>query len=173
MSDDKDICGAETAQGNPCSRPMGWGTDSDLGPCKDHTDNSTNRGRPTKFDDERARAAIRAAREGKSEAGAARAAAVAPNTINNWKDRNPTFEAESGEEREFLQAFMRARSEGESKLVNGGLRNDDVDSSMAKFLLSTSFDYVKTERTELTGEDGGAIEVESDVVEVTEDDLSH
>jgi len=45
-----------------------------------------------------------------------------------------------------------------------------VDAQHARFLLSTSFDYVKTERTELTGEDGGPVEVDSDVVTVTEVD---
>lgn len=31
-------CGADTTNGDPCTRPAGWGTDHDLGPCKDHLD---------------------------------------------------------------------------------------------------------------------------------------
>lgn len=60
---------------------------------------------------------------------------------------------------DFLQAFMRARSAGEQRLIQGGLADPNVNSQMAKFLLSTSFDYVKTERREVTGEGGGAVEV--------------
>jgi hypothetical protein len=40
-----------------------------------------------------------------------------------------------------------------------------------EFRASASFGYVKTEAKELTGEDGDAINVTSDVVTVTEEDL--
>jgi len=40
------------------------------------------------------------------------------------------------------------------------LRDEDVDTSMAKFLLASSFDYKKTEKREVTGDGGGPVEVE-------------
>lgn len=161
---DDEICGYEdTASGNPCKNSA----DS----CPWHnTDNPPDTGRPDKFTDDRAADAIEAARNGFSKAGCARAAGVTPQTINNWLDRNPDYK-----DGKFFEAFMRARHKGERQLVTGPLYDDadeqhkrTVNGQHARFLLSTSFDYIKTERTELTGEDGGAIEVESDVVTVTE-----
>jgi hypothetical protein len=40
-----------------------------------------------------------------------------------------------------------------------------------EFRASATFGYVKTEKQELTGEDGDDISVTSDVVTITEDDL--
>lgn len=154
----EDICGYEgTTTGEPCRNP------ADSCPVDSHSQTRTDGagGRPSKFTDERAMDAIRAARDGLSEAGCGRAAGVSHTTIARWKDKNPTFEDGSGETHEFRAAFRRARNAGEEKLVTGGLTNPDVDSSMAKFLLSTSFGYVKTEKRELehTGEDGSPLQV--------------
>lgn len=137
-----DICGAECADGTPCQHPAG------SCPVADHAE-PRGPGRPTKFNDERAREAIAAARQGLSEAGCGRAAGVSHTTIGRWKESNPSFEDEDGTEREFRAAFRRARNAGESRLIRDGLYDEDTDSSMAKFLLSTSFDYVKTERREV------------------------
>ena len=48
----------------------------------------------------------------------------------------------------FRPSFARARAEGEEQLIEDGLYDPDTDSSMAKFLLKTSFKYVETERHE-------------------------
>jgi hypothetical protein len=160
MTNEDHICGAETTGDQPCQNPAG-----DNGRCwiPSHNPDATDEnpaGRPSKFTDENAQAAIEAAREGLSKAGCQRAAGVGDGTIQNWLDANPTFTDEDGTEREFFRAFRRARRVGESELVQGGLYDDDTDSSMAKFLLASSFDYKKTEQREVTGEDGGPVEIE-------------
>lgn len=156
MTDDN-ICGAETASTDgPCQHPAG------SCPVPSHSDDDVDanpQGRPSKFTDERARDAIDAAREGLSKAGCERAAGIGDGTLNNWLEADPTFETEAGEQRQFFRAFRRARRAGETELIEGGLYEDDVDSSMAKFLLASSFDYKKTEQREVTGEGGGPVEV--------------
>lgn len=155
MSDD--ICGAETSSTDePCQHPVG------SCPVPSHSSDDVDvnpQGRPSKFTDDRAQDAIEAAEEGLSKAGCERAAGVGDGTLNNWLEANPTFEDEDGEERQFLRAFRRARRAGESELVHRGLYDDDTDSSMVKFLLASSFDYKKTEQREVTGEDGGPVEI--------------
>lgn len=146
MTDEK--CGYEdTTTGQPCRHPAG------SCPVPTHTeaapDGGNPQGRPSKFTDERARDAIEAARESKSEAGCARAAGVSHTTIQNWQERDPTFTDEDGKQRSFLAAFTRARADGESMLIEGGLREEDVDSSMAKFLLASSYGYQKSEKREV------------------------
>jgi len=171
MEDDAEKCGYPTQGGDgpPCEHPA---TDGDSCWIDAHGGDADPGGRPNKFTDERAEDAIQAAREGFSKAGCARAAGVTPPTLNNWLDANPDYDGG-----EFLQAFTRARHKGERVLLQGALYDEPeeqqkhtrtVNDQHARFLLSTSFDYVKTERKELTGEDGGAIEVDSDVVTVTE-----
>jgi len=64
---------------------------------------------------------------------------------------------------------MRARYEGEQKLVKGALFKDknredpyrEMDGQHARFLLSTSFDYKKTEKKEMehSGPDGEPLNV--------------
>jgi len=51
-------------------------------------------------------------------------------------------------------AFVRARSAGEQRLLTAALEkgpdgHTEIDGSHARFILSTSFDYVKTEKREL------------------------
>ena len=144
-----DLCGAETTSDQPCQNPAGENGRCWIPSHNPDDDDENPGGRPSKFTDDRAQDAVEAAREGLSKAGCERAAGVGDGTINNWLDANPKFTDESGEEREFLRAFRRARKVGESELVQGGLYDDDVDSSMAKFLLASSFDYKKTESREL------------------------
>ncbi len=81
---------------------------------------------------------LQAAREGKSKRGCARAAGVGRDSLDRYLDAND----------EFRDSFERARAQGESRLIRDGLYEKDADASMAKFLLSTSFEYVKTERRE-------------------------
>jgi len=157
MSND-DICGAECADGTPCEHPAGScpvaSHDPDAG---DDVENP--QGRPSKFTDERAQDAIEAAREGLSKAGCERAAGVGDGTLTNWLEADPEFTTSDGEQAQFFRAFRRARRVGESSLVDGGLHDDEVDSSMAKFLLASSYDYKKTEKKEVTGDGGGPVKV--------------
>lgn len=149
------VCGStDTATGEPCQRPMGWGTDSDLGPCRDHR----GPGRPSSFTRADARTVLAAARAGKSKAGCARAAGIGEATLARWLDADPPMGNGEG----FHTAFRKARAEAEALLVRGPLeRPDEVDGQMARFLLATSFGYRKTERTEHTGADGGPIRTEA------------
>jgi hypothetical protein len=149
-----DICGYETAAGTPCQHPTTDDGDADRCWIDDHNEADTESddpGRPTKFTDERARAAVAAARKSKSVRGCERAAGVAKGTIKSWLDAGYTYTDETGEEQEFFPAFTSARADGETVLVHGGLRDENVDTSMAKFLLATSFDYVKKEEREISG----------------------
>jgi hypothetical protein len=140
MSDDTDICGAETLDGSPCEHPAG----SCPVPSHDDPDADNPQGRdfvlgPDDHDD-----ILQAARDGMSRAGCARAAGVSRQDLDRYVDAHP----------EFRTAFMRARHEGERKLVTGALWSEEgapreMDGQHARFLLSTSFDYVKTEKREL------------------------
>jgi hypothetical protein len=94
---------------------------------------------------------LEAAETGMSKAGCARAAGVDKASLLRYLDAHEDFRT----------AFERARARGESELIHGGLRDEDVDTSMAKFLLASSFDYKKTERRE----------VEADVDQTTTHEL--
>jgi len=93
---------------------------------------------------------LQAAKTGLSLRGCARAAGVSHSQLRRYLDAHE----------EFRSSFERARAHGESELIEGGLRDEDVDTSMAKFLLASSFDYKKTEKREVTGDGGGPVEVE-------------
>ena len=155
MSDSVEQCGHIKNDGEACTYTPKY----EDGKCGIHTDNPDGgNGRHTLFNKERASEAIRAACRGTSKAGCARAAGVAKSTLHEWLEGDNTYTYD-GED--FSNAFARARSRGEATLINDGLRDPDTDSSMAKFLLSTSFDYVKTEKKEIdqTTEHSGGFEV--------------
>lgn len=142
-NEDRELCGGECADGSSCQNY------ADTCPW-DHGGDNQN-GRDSLFNDETRTACIDAAKEGKSKAGCARAAGVDESTLRGWLSTDE----------DFFRAFTRARAKGESKLIEHGMYSPDVDASMAKFLLASSFDYVKTSKQEVehTGEDGGPIEV--------------
>jgi len=157
-----DYCGWPTDDGSACEHPA----TEDNGRCWQHCEDAKKGGRPSKFNDERARQAIEAAKEGKSLSGCARAAGVTRHTLNNWASKDPEYETEGGERKQFLPAFMRARAEAESLLTRAPLtRPDEIDSQHARFLLKTSFGYQETERIEI---DDAAAEGESDMKELQE-----
>lgn len=114
-------------------------------------------GRPTKFNDDRARQACDAARKGKSKSGCARAAEVDLATLLLWLQKNPMFTDNSGVKVEFSTAFTRARTVGENRLIDGGLDDPNVDSSFAKFLLKTSFDYQEVQKHDMRIDDDAEI----------------
>jgi len=146
-----DICGAECVDGSECQHPAGS--------CpvpSHHTDGADNpQGRDFVLGPDDHEDLLNAAREGFSRAGCARAAGVSKQVLQNYLD--------APENAEFLDTFMRARHEGERKLVTGPLREPEHpdepewDGQHARFLLASSFDYVKTEKQEVTGEDGGPL----------------
>jgi hypothetical protein len=86
---------------------------------------------------------LEGARMGMSKSGCARLAGTNRESLRRYLDAHPDFRAE----------FARARARGEQRLISGPLVDDedtpDMDGQHARFLLSTSFDYVETERHEL------------------------
>lgn len=156
-NNDTETCGHETAQGTPCQNPI---TDGDSCWLNEHGGDANPSGRDYSISQDDHDDILSAAREGLSKSGCARAAGVSHTELNRYLDAHD----------EFRSSFAQARAQGETTLVRDGLRDPDTDSSMAKFLLAASFDYKKTEKREHMGEDGGAIEVSSDVVTVTESD---
>jgi len=167
MTDDADVCGHPTQGGDgpPCQHPVTEGDSCWI----DAHGGSTSVGRNFAITESDHDDILQAAREGFSKAGCARAAGVDEKSLHRY--------LEADENEDFRRSFTRARHKGERVLVKGALYDEPeerkknertVNAQHARFILSTSFDYVKTERTELTGEDGGAVEVESDVVTVTE-----
>jgi hypothetical protein len=136
MTDD-DVCGAECVDGTTCQHPAG------SCPVPSHSDSNAENphGRPSKYTEDRADAAIDAARDGASKTGCARAAGVDRATLNRWLDARDGFRT----------AFARARGEGERRLIRDGL-GEEVSPQMAKFLLATSYGYTKTEKREIEGD---------------------
>lgn len=132
-------------------------------------------GRPSTFSDELARRAIAAAEKGKSESGIEREVGVGDRTIfgvGGWVDQDLTFGDSDGQRRKFSRALRRARGRGEEDWIEEG-RSEDGDSSFAKFMLSTSFDYVKTERREHLVDDDADLAGEqpsAEFVVIEEDD---
>lgn len=154
MTDDQ--CGYETPNG-PCQNPA---TNEDSCWIESHGGDVDGHGRPELLERHRDDV-LQAARQGKSIAGCAREAGVDDKTLHGWLDRHP----------DFFREFTQARARGETVLVQGALQSDDVDTSMAKFLLSTSFDYVKTERREVDAdvEHSGSLDLEGATVTYAED----
>ena len=151
MTDETELCGADTTGDQSCQNPAS-GDGSCWIPSHGSDDDVENpQGRDFAIGEADHEDILEAAREGKSERGCARAAGV-----SSWAQLDRYLEAHP----DFRSSFERARARGESELIEGGLRDDDVDSSMAKFLLASSFDYKKTEKREHTGDGGGPVEVE-------------
>jgi len=149
MTDDTELCGADTTDDEPCQNPAG-----EDGSCwipthgSDDDDVENPQGRDFAIGEDDHADVLEAAETGMSKAGCARAAGVDKASLLRYLDAHEDFRT----------AFERARARGESELIEGGLRDDDVDTSMAKFLLASSFDYKKTEKRE----------VEADVNQTTE-----
>jgi hypothetical protein len=141
----EDICGYEgTTTGQPCQHPAG------SCPVPSHSDDDAEnpQGRDFSLDESDHDDILEAAEMGKSETGCARAAGVSWPELDRYLDAHPSFRS----------AFRRARAEGESEWIDEG-RGDDGDASFAKFMLASSYEYKTTEKKEVTGEDGGPVEI--------------
>jgi len=139
-----DVCGHPTQGGDgpPCELPASKAD----GRCHHHTDTDerANGGREWAINESDHEDILTAAREGFSKAGCARAAGVGEASLQRYLDAHDSFRS----------AFMRARHKGERTLLKGPLveREGDpesIDGQHARFLLSTSFGYTKTEKKEL------------------------
>lgn len=121
-------------------------------------------GRPSKLTEERAEAILNALRLGVTQENAARYGGVHPATYFRWLEEGAKDEADD-KYREFRQAVEKARAESE-------VRNVAIIADAAKrgtwqaaaWFLERSFprSWSKTSRTELTGADGGPVNVSVD-----------
>ena len=147
-----DTCGHPTQNGDgpPCQNPATEGNHCWI-PSHGDPDADNPQGRPFTITEDDHDAILAAARMGLSETGCARAAGT------DW----PQLDRYLDEHDEFRSAFARAREQGEERLIRDGLYDPEADASMARFLLSTSFGYVKTEKREVehAGEGGGPMEL--------------
>jgi hypothetical protein len=160
MSDD-DVCGHPTqgGEGPPCQHPTTDDGDADRCWIPDHNDADVDTeagGREFSIDETDHDDILEAARMGASQAGCARAAGVDEKNLRRYLDAHE----------DFRRAFTQARAEGEQRLLKGPLFNDEdaareMDGQHARFLLSTSFDYKKTEKKELehSNDEDGAFNV--------------
>jgi hypothetical protein len=137
-----DLSEYEKDDGEPCQLPAS----RDDGRCHHHTevnDQRANGGREWAIDEDDHDEILEGARMGMSKTGCARLAGVDKASLLRYLDAHPDFRT----------AFARARARGEQRLISGPLVDDedspDMDGQHARFLLSTSFDYVETERHEL------------------------
>lgn len=143
----EETCGAETAAGTPCQHPTTETGDSDRCWIDSHNDASTGvkTGRDFAIEESDHDDILDAARMGASKAGCARAAGVDKASLLRYLDAHEDFRT----------AFTQARAEGEQRLIRMPLFEDpdpnarEMDGQHARFLLSTSFDYQKTEKKEL------------------------
>lgn len=162
MSDtDGEICGYETASGTPCKNPA-----TEEGHCwlEAHGGDVQN-GRDFAISESDHEDILDAARLGASKSGCARAAGVSHTALQRYLDAHEDFRS----------TFMRARSQGERELLKGALyqrKNDpephrEMDGQHARFLLSTSFDYRKTENKNV--DLSGDIDIDTEFVAIDED----
>ena len=141
MSDSVEQCGHIKNDGEACTYTPKY----DDGKCGVHSEHNENGpGRPFAISKSNHEDILEAARMGASKAGCARAAGVDKASLLRYLDSHPDFRT----------AFTRARHQGEQRLLTGPLYEDkdairQMDGQHARFLLSTSFDYKKTEKKEL------------------------
>jgi hypothetical protein len=166
MSDD--VCGHPTQGGDgpPCQNPPGENGRCHI-PSHNDPDAENPQGRDWAIDESDHETILSAAQDGFSKAGCARAAGVGEASLQRYLDAHDDFRS----------AFMRARHQGERTLVKGPLVDHpdapnggpEIDGQHARFLLSTSFDYKKTEKQEVEdvteGGFGGATELDDETRE--------
>ena len=143
-------CNATKNDGEPCEYDAKY-EDGKCGIHSEHNERQDPGGRPSLLDEYEDDIMV-GARQGMTLEGCARLAGVAEKTLHSWINNNE----------EFRKSLKRARAQGELKHLQS------VNDRGSQFLLERSFGYVKTEKREIMGEDGGSIDVTSDVVTVTE-----
>jgi len=143
--EDTDICGVPTEGGDgpPCQNRAGENGRCWI-PTHNNPDAENPQGRDFKITPDDHAEILEAARIGASKAGCARAVGVDKASLLRYLEAHDEFRTE----------FARARSRGEQRLLTGPLEkgpegHTELDGSHARFILSTSFDYEKTEKREL------------------------
>ena len=144
-----DICGEPTADGTPCQRPEGFGTEREGGPCMDHEQE-----RPVlrKFTPERRERIVGAASSGAFKKHIAQMAEIDPDTLDRWLEMGKADE-QNGLDTDlaaFYTDWQRARGVGALQKIQ------NVDD---EFVLERSYGYTKTETRKHDVEEGGEMNV--------------
>lgn len=113
-------------------------------------------GRPLTFTDERVVGILEDISQGRSVRGACGVHGVPIRTLMNWLENDKL--------QEFWQQYAHARGKGEygyQNTVNEGIINKKIDGGLALEMLSRLYQHWrKTEKQEITGKDGGPIEIQ-------------
>ena len=148
-------CGEPTGpngNGPPCQRDAGWGTEREIGPCKDH-ENDYRALRKLTPD---VKSSIMGGKQaGLTDEHAAELAGITPNTLYNWKTWAQE-DLEAGIESDltdFYLDYRRARAAGAAET----LRNCSPE-----FRAQASFGYTKKQEIEHSGEGGVVIFTEAE-----------
>jgi hypothetical protein len=150
------LCGYEIEPGRTCKRPAGWGTESDLGHCRDHAEDYAV---PRKMKDDVVDDMIDIASMGAKKQDIAAYGGITAKTLREWLNRGERHVDDSIDSpfKTFYVRFQRARAEGAKNLL--------ADSS-AEFILQSSYGYTKRQAVEHSSGDG--LKVSSKVVTVDE-----
>lgn len=142
-------CGEPNAEGEPCGRQAGWGTPSDIGPCKDHAQEYRV---PRKLTEEARSKILGAAQRGAFKQTCAAIAGVTPQTLRNWLNQGEQHVQDGLDTplSEFYLAFQRAHAQGEVSTLQ------DCSS---EFLAERAYGYTKTQELQHTGSGGGPLEI--------------
>jgi len=164
MTDDAELCGAETTKGGTCQ--------NDADSCPWHgTDDPPENGRDSKLSMERQEKIAQAIEAGKSMTIAARKAGVSRNTVYSWIEKGE--DQDEGVYADFHDRIRRARGEGEDFYLSLALQmaKENGDHRFIASLMKQRYpdSWGETE----TGVEAPEIQVSSDVVEITEETLTH
>lgn len=120
-------------------------------------------GRPTKYDPSMLEDMKKVATNGASKAEMALTIGISRETFNNWEHSNPEFR-DAVKECELLSQIWW------EKHGRDGMTGDNPNFNATAFIFQVKNrfrgDYMDTSRTEITGKDGGAVQVEAKVVDV-------
>ena len=167
MSDDTELCGAETTQGHSCQNKAGS--------CPWHGTEDVDTGRPTKLSYERQESIATDIEAGRSMTSAARKTGVTPQTVINWMDKGKAAKEDDKENEytEFLERITRAKGEGEEYYFRTivEMAKEEGDHRFLASLMKQRYPEAWDETD--TGVEATEINVTSDVVEVTEGDIQH
>lgn len=172
-----EICGHEKVRD---SEPCQFQAKYPDGKCGHHTEcdepvekEPKKQGRPSKLSYQRQEQICGAIEKGRSVESAARRAGVSVPTVYNWIDRGQS-EVEAGKENEYTEFFKRftqARGEGEEWYFSMAMEiaKEEGDHRFIASLMKQRYPdaWGDTE----TGVDATQIDVSSDVVEITEDQI--
>ena len=145
-----DRCGEPTADGTPCERTAGFGTETDDGPCYDHVQE-----RPVlrKFTPQRRERILGAAPSGAFKTHIAEMAEIDPDTLDRWLEMGRADDA-NGLETElsaFYSEWQRARGYGAMQTLNN---------CSDEFIAERAYGYTKSQDVNVGGQSGNPLTIE-------------